>query len=634
MYSSKPFNQPSSSKSGQHSHWNHKQGSSTLPRTKPQKYSSLILSRKPSVSIFPAQKPNSSPTLSAPKQDPRDSLHLLNSEWIDPYPLEHLSSVSQALTFQAPRLSPSPTSLCRGMSLDIPGGRKPSPVAKERCARSISILNTKVEAVSSKSKSPRETKHDVLDQQTLMDFTHPGLTRVCSMTHKESRPQIYESHRPEVTLQDSILLQGNIGLCEKESTDKYEPKPPPRNTDITAILKPNSIMKQQQKSLPRGATGKQTPLSESEGIMFTNFQREFQLEVDGLRIQSSPSRHRKCIEYPQNTAARFYSNYETYERMGSKINTTLPLTPPVSFSTECLLNQSTVLASTNTRRRPFGFSTEENVDKIFVSDSHCGRPLEENNIGTFAATSSRPFQQLVKYPSKHISWTVESQNTQKDLERAFSQSNCPTSKDFSCQSRGVDQKAEARQWAHRLNQSKTCLLVPPPLEATAPAPVECTTSKTTFSKSDTVSNKQQLTHKQHPKSHNVLNPRAPQDTGLSEKPGVPTKPPECSLEDGVFSWQQSVTLCPFNTNRSGMSSEGVFNRPSQPQHQVYQRPDDTTMTASPNLQQAKYPQADRALIMDDPEDPYYVTMYYPASVYVGEYAKNHTTRKTFTEQIP
>ena len=83
-----------------------------------------------------------------------------------------------------------------------------------------------------------------------------------------------------------------------------------------------------------------------------------------------------------------------------------------------------------------------------------------------------------------------------------------------------------------------------------------------------------------------------------------------------------------------MSSEGVFNRPSQPQHQVYQRPDDTTMTASPNLQQAKYPQADRALIMDDPEDPYYVTMYYPASVYVGEYAKNHTTRKTFTEQIP
>ncbi|XP_039665607.1 neuronal-specific septin-3 isoform X1 [Perca fluviatilis] len=63
---------------------------------------------------------------------------------------------------------------------------------------------------------------------------------------------------------------------------------------------------------------------------------------------------------------------------------------------------------------------------------------------------------------------------------------------------------------------------------------------------------------------------------------------------------------------------GVFDLPShQPQHRVHQRPDETTTTtAFPLLQQPNYSPADRAFIMEEPEDPYYVTMYYPGSVYV------------------
>ncbi|XP_041840254.1 neuronal-specific septin-3 isoform X1 [Melanotaenia boesemani] len=70
-----------------------------------------------------------------------------------------------------------------------------------------------------------------------------------------------------------------------------------------------------------------------------------------------------------------------------------------------------------------------------------------------------------------------------------------------------------------------------------------------------------------------------------------------------------MARCPFNTNSFGSSSKGVFELPQQ---RVYQRPELTT-AASPQL---KY--SDRAFITEESEaeDPYYVTMYYPGSVYV------------------
>ncbi|XP_067353384.1 neuronal-specific septin-3 isoform X1 [Channa argus] len=86
--------------------------------------------------------------------------------------------------------------------------------------------------------------------------------------------------------------------------------------------------------------------------------------------------------------------------------------------------------------------------------------------------------------------------------------------------------------------------------------------------------------------------------------------PEEKLESPLEkSWSPSVAHRPFSTNRSGIISKGVL--PSQPQHSVYQRPEETAA-----LLQPQYSSADRAFIMDEPEDPYYVTMYYPGSVYV------------------
>ncbi|GLD69853.1 uncharacterized protein AKAME5_002117000 [Lates japonicus] len=254
--SSKTSSQPSWSKSCQHSQRIHGERASTLPRTKPKTYSSPTLSAKPSISIFPAPKPNSFPTPSTLKPKPSDSLHLPASELSDLSPLLHQPqpkpSVSPTLTVPTPRLSPSPTSLCQGMSLDGQGGKQPSPVAKERRARSITISNTKVEPKQSFS---NEAKHDILDQEALLDFTHPELRRSCPRTSGESRHQTHsESQKQAPASHSSHSLQGKLGLSNKENSSKDKPKPPPRNLDFSAIPKPQSDIKQQQEFLPSGAT--------------------------------------------------------------------------------------------------------------------------------------------------------------------------------------------------------------------------------------------------------------------------------------------------------------------------------------------------------------------------------------------
>lgn len=511
------------------------------------------------------------------------------------------------------------------MSLDSPGGKQPSPVAKERCVRSIRISRTNVEPVSSKQRSPNEAKHDVLDQEALMDFTHPALRTVCSMACKESHRQTTsESQRQAAMSPNYFLLQRKVGLAKNENSDKDKTKSPPGNKDINAILKPNSNIEQQQEFLPSGTAGTQTSLSESEGITFANVvQRTSQSVFDGRPIESRLKLHRKCIDYP----AGFGSNDQLYERTYAEKSAALPVTPPVLFSTQSFLNQSTVLPNTENRIRQFGLNTETEVDITFLSGSNLGRPLEENNTRTITGTSSRLFQhtsasQSIKSPRKHrFRPKAPSQNTQMDVETDVSQSDC-VSKDYSCQSKDNDQKMETFQ---RLNQFKTFLVAPHMEQAICCASVGHTTSKTTFSKSDVIAHKHQLACEQHPgqnKSHNEVRLS---DTGLNQTAEVPRELPECPSEKCVVNWSPSVAQCPFNTSSFGISSKGVFDLPSQPQHRVYQRLDET---AFPPRHQSNYSPADRAFIMEEPEDPYYVTMYHPGSVYVGEYRDIQTTWKS------
>ncbi|XP_040893023.1 neuronal-specific septin-3 isoform X1 [Toxotes jaculatrix] len=310
------------------------------------------------------------------------------------------------------------------------------------------------------------------------------------------------------------------------------------------------------------------------------------------------------------------------------------MSPRMPFSTEPHSSRSTVSPNIETRRRRFDLHSEAKVDTAFLSDSNLRRPKEDNNAHTVTGNSSPTlFQQSgasqhIKSPRKHRLWSkVQSQTAQMDVQSTASQSDC-FSKDYSCQLRDIDQKMEASQRAHRLNRLQTCLVAPQTQEASRPATVECTTpQRGSSSKPDIPSQKHPSDHEQSTgqnKNHREVNPS---DTGLNQTDifappdhhSVPTKLLEYPPEKCVVSWPPSVARCPFDTNSTGVSSKGVFDLSSQPQQRVYQRPGETTTTsttASLPPDQVDYSLANRAFIMEEPEDPYYVTMYYPGSVYV------------------
>lgn len=625
FFSSRSFVPICSSKTSSQASWSksqsiHGERASTLPRTKPKTLNSPTVPVKPSISIFPAPELNSSPTPTALKPKPSDSLHLPASQLSDPPPSLHQlppkPSVSPTLRFPTPRLSPSPTSLCQGMSLDGQRDKQPSPVARERRARSITISNPKTEC---KQIFSNEAKHDHLDETTLLDFTHPHLRRFCATTGRDSQQQ---SHSES---QSSCSLQGKVGLSKKGNSSRDKPKPPPRNSDLSAVPKLKSNIKQLQDFWPAAATRTQTLLSESEGIHSADVvPRESQSAFDG------PTAQRKCADGPQNRYktqnAGSACNNKAYEQMRS---TALPTTPKMSFSTEPHWSRSTVSPSVEARRRRFDSHNEIKMDATFPSGSNLRRPDKENNTQTVTGNSRPTLHQQtgasehIKSPQRHRLWSkAKSQTAQMDAGSTASQSDCFT-KDYSCQSRGIDQEAEASQHAHRLNRLKTCLVVPQTQEAPRPPPDERSTPQTgSCSKPDFPSQRCLLDHKRNTNHKEVtLGDMGLKQTDIFAAPdhhSVPTKLPEHPSEKCVVSWPPPVAGCQFNTNSCGGGSKRVFDLP---QHRAHQRPEETTTptTASLPSNQVDYSLEKRAFIMEEPEDPYYVTMYYPGSVYVGEY---------------
>ncbi|XP_015244044.1 PREDICTED: uncharacterized protein LOC107093480 [Cyprinodon variegatus] len=149
---------------------NNKERASTLPRSKPSAPKSMTASVKPNICISPAPLPSSSPTLPSLKPRPRDSL--LSPAWelgeFHPIPQQPdpKPRVSPTLTVPTPRLSPTPSSATQSQQ-----ERQPSPIAQERNARSIFISNMTMGP-------SKDIKHEVLDQGTLLHFTHPGKKNV------------------------------------------------------------------------------------------------------------------------------------------------------------------------------------------------------------------------------------------------------------------------------------------------------------------------------------------------------------------------------------------------------------------------------------------------------------------------
>lgn len=555
----------------------HGERASTLPRTKPRTHSSPALSTKPSVSVCPPPKTNSSPTLKKPK--PRDFLRLPASQFSDPPPAMHSPKpcVSPTLTVPTPRLSPSPPS--HGTGLDGRGGKNPSPVAKERQARSIAISNAKVEPGSVKQSSSDEAKRDTLDQEAFVDFAHPASRRASPVSRHQTDSELCRQAAPS---QNSCLSH----------IPKDKPKPAPGEINIPSIREPESNYKQQQEFLPRGATGTQTSPSEHEGGAHVVW-GESQSLFDVPATRSSLNLPRKRIDFPQRRTLS--SSEHPCELMSSQGSAASPTTPRTNPSPDV-----------ESRRRRFDLNEDDKADAGFLSILR--RPNEESYTRTTLGNPSKLPQQTsvcrdALAPPTHRLWSK--------APFPASQSDC-VSKDYSCQSRDIDRETESLQCADRFNRFKTRLLAPRTQEAPRAASDEYAASKTALSRTDVTSHNN---HPSDPKQHKSHREVSFCDTAL-----IQTDLSAPSDHHGVKLLEYPPEgYCPFNTNSVGISSKGLCGLQSQPRHRVSQRPGETTTGASPLLHRPSYPPAGRALIMEDPEDPYYVTMYYPGSVYVGEY---------------
>ena len=441
-----------------------------------------------------------------------------------------------------------------------------------------------------------------------------------SQHHTHAEPQ----QQAAVSL-DSFSLQGTR---KKENISKDKPKPPPRNSDFSSIPKPKSNIRQQQEFLPSGVTGTQTFLSsESEGIKSNVVHRESQTLFDGLATQS------KCTDYPQKRyhtqTAALASNNKPCEQMHSERNAALQLTHKMSFRTAPPESRSTVSPNIQTRRRRFDLSDETKVDSTFLSGFNLRRPGEENNTRRVTGSSS-PTQtggsHHVTSQQRHRIWSkAPSQAAMMDAQSTVSQAEC-FSKDYSCRSRDIDQRAKASQPVH--TGLKTCLVAPQTQEASRPwpAPAESAKSKKHPSDHEEPSG-QNKNHKEVNLSDMWLN-----QTDMLAPPdhhSVLSKLLEHPSGKCVVSWPPSAARCPFNSTSSGSGSKGVSDLPSQPQSRVYQGPEETTPAAA---HQVDYSHANRAFIMEEAEDPYYVTMYYPGSVYVGEYTHIQSTLTQQSQQ--
>lgn len=517
--------------------------------------------------------------LSARRLKLSDSLHLPASEPTDPRPSldPPPPRVSSTLPVPTIRLSPSPTSLCQGTNQDGSEPRQPSPVARERRARSISILTTNIQP---KEKSVNKEKCDVLE--SARDATSSALKGNSSVTFTES-------HRQAAETQNSFVLSEKVELKKNERSNVDESKTPSRKIGIPAIRPLNLNSKKQLEFLSNAATSTQN--LEPKGITLTNVQRKSRLAFEAQPNNLGETLHRKHTTAHTSGVG---SKEPLREHLATWRNEELPAARGVSDSIEVFWRQSTVVP----KLRQFNFNTVGNTDAALPSGSNLSR--DENVKAITTELPSGPYQlpsaaQYKTSPQEHR--LKGNTNTQRNT---LTQSSNAI-KDCCFRSR-----SEACQESY-LNQSKLYLQCPDQQQIVFPA--KCSASQTKCSKSS-------ITTCNHPGQNKSHATEKLGDTGLNQTAEGPAKLPECSAQSCVENWPLSAEQRSRNPNGLGSKTNGVFDFLVQPQRRVYQRAANTTPMASALLDQPNYAFPDRAIFLE--EDPYYVTMYRPGSVYVGE----------------
>ncbi|XP_043969650.1 uncharacterized protein LOC122829281 [Gambusia affinis] len=431
--------------------------------------------------------------------------------------------------------------------------RQPSPVAQERHARSISISNMAVEPVN-------KIKHDVLDQGALLDFTHSGHRRVCRETRQT------DSCRLPALCHNYCKVQSKGGLKKTEITATEKPKTPNRNSNIATTLKPKPTAEQQKQCEPK-------EVMRSLDV----FPRELDASSMKSRLRSRLTDYNLRSNYTHTSECTTFD--QSFERTDCSKRTKLTK-PSLSADSHISFNSD----RSETRRRQFYLDTETRVKPEALS------------------LNSKSSQNQRSAPNQALR-----QSTQTDVKAAVSRSEC-ASEDFSCLSKDFSQTPPMSGSARRLNQVKTHIEASQTLGILQSASDEPLYSQDgAFSNPDLhpkhpwnqAMTKQLENHREMNFSHTVLN-----QSGVCKTPDHNVGP--------EYPWAPSMAGCPINRNRSGHNCKRVSEWPQQIVFQPAAETQGCQQKHQPN-----YFGPDRAFITEDSEDPYYVTMYYPDSVYVG-----------------
>lgn len=553
---------------------NNKERASTLPRSKPSAPKSMTASVKPNICISPAPLPSSSPTLPSLKPRPRDSL--LSPAWelgeFHPIPQQPdpKPRVSPTLTVPTPRLSPTPSSATQSQQ-----ERQPSPIAQERHARSIFISNMTVGP-------SKDIKHEVLDQGTLLHFTHPGKKNVS----REPRHTTEISRLP-ATSHKACIVQSKVGLKKAEITDTDRPKTLNRDHNIVTTPKPKLITKQQKQCDPSQATSSSDTVPPMSDVPSVNSRLLSRLADNSLKNNYTHTSF--CAPFNQ-------SFVQTDPNKGTKLTQLSP----------CTDSQNSLYSDKSETRRKFDHDTEKRR-----------KEREAQSL------KSKSPQHQISLPDQ-----TPSHCTQTDVKSAVSWSEKSLG-DLSCQSRDLSQILQKHWSEQRLNHVKTSMGASKSLGTFQPVSDESLNSQhgscSNIDRRLTHLWNQELTEERENQKDINFSHRALNQTSVFKTPdhneaatALPKNP-----------WASTVAECPFKTNRPSNN----FNRATDWLQQAFHQPSEET--ATPGHQQNHQPNYSdlyRAFITEDSEDPYYVTMHYPDSVYVGEYKHVQNTINTSFNQ--
>ncbi|CAL8332314.1 unnamed protein product [Lota lota] len=530
---------------------------STLPRMRSKSHTSPAVSQKPSICVLsPASKPNPPSTAPAVGPKPNICLNALDSQ-SHSSPLHPVTepkpSKSPTLTVPIIRPNLSPTLLCKMMLPGSHGAKRKTilVVAEKRGVQSIVNSNTRDLPVPAKRWSPDGATPDVLDQDTLVNFTRSESGRGSSRKafNKESK---YHT------------------ACDMTSKNLW---PLQCKTSFTKV-KDNGFLFIEKPEITKPNVGKIVLSLQTAEKEYTQSESDEDVgkECDSLNIGSHSS-----------------SNFRLTKKYANYVE-----------NTQCTLTKSVPKTWNN-------FTTDSKTKKSQV---------EECPVKVMANTC---MSGDIKALRRHALWCgiLNETTDARIMMREDTSLEQDTPGWDSKQNELSGSKEQSYLVLNQTQEASQSL----PLKRSKPVSLKCNSPYTSDPQLQYQLNRLDLTKSPVQSANNqrvtpsYLEPNQFKCIRPHDHRGL-TQLPVYSSEKCVVSWLSSTECDPFNKTQAGTGSNELCRMPSQPRGTGPHTPVDTAAEGpAPHKQADALPSG--APITEEPEEPYYVTMYSPGTVYVS-----------------